>query len=522
MKTINALLVFAFTIVSVTAQNNLQWLKIDSNKVKYDFKYFVRASNNANEALFSIPTKKAFQYPDYCIRTYDKNMMQISEKRIDPQLRPLDYLEGYRNYKVFASTIDPNHDNYIQLSKGLKILVTDENLNPLVEKSYPTQDKKYRYIDLPKFFYSPDSTFLIVVAAKVLNLPKKFNLSRVYYVDVYDQFLKPVWKDSIDEAQIFGRDFYFVNASFNFINNKLIMTGCYNKVALDNNPAKIFLVEFDKPQSYKLVVNEDCQYYLIGLKTYFAKNGIVYMSGVNYNDPGGSAIGVYAKRKLFYIAADISTSTPPVIKYYEIDKDFASKYPDYSQKILESFRSPTQLLLINDDLYYICEERFKSSYGSVDIPEQNSLSTTISLFSEINHFNHISLIKFNSDGEIKWLKMITKKVRANQLWAQAGCRAFRAGNEICLFYYNTDEAPSSKPMSPMMKASELNEKLWVTRSVIGSDGEIQSVGISTIGKDHLITDLARIKQISETRFLLVGVSSVMPYPEVFYSYYDLY
>lgn len=131
MKKILFLLAFAVTILSVTAQNNIHWLKIDSNKDKYDFQYYIKASEDSYKAVFTIPHNKPFQTTKHSIfiRNYDKNMDLQTEVGI-PAESPVNLsITGFQDYNIIYGTMDENNNPMSQYTKNNRIVITDNNMN---------------------------------------------------------------------------------------------------------------------------------------------------------------------------------------------------------------------------------------------------------------------------------------------------------------------------------------------------------------------------------------------------------
>ncbi len=519
MKKLIALQVLMMTVLIVNAQSGLKWQKIDSFKEKYNFEYFIRTGNNTYDAVFTIPHNKPFQATQHniFIRSYDKNMVQVSERGIPAESPRTLYIAGFRNFNVLAGNMDEGKNPFSKFSKDEKVLIADENMNPLTESTFPLHGKRNYFDGLPTLYASPDSSFLIVVASEVLPGKPMKQPPMIYYVNVYDKSMKMVWTDSIKTEQVFGEDVVLNNVSFSFIENKLLFACSIDKKGFSKTPAQLFLLEYEKPQSYKMVLKEDFPIDLISFQVVYNTNGMVYLSGTNHqntNEGGVMGLPGMTKRKLFYIKVDIKNGSAPVIKNYDIDKDFTAKYPDYKLQLMESFRYPTQLLVINDNLYYISEHRYSSTTTTRSASGSTSSTTTY-------YFKAITIIKFDENGGIQWLKMIPRTVETGGIYAQGICKAFRTGNDICLFYYDYLENVTSGRNIPRLISSDL--KLWLAKAMISSDGEIHSRVVSNIGDDKVATEIPNMIQLGDTRFLVIGrrYIGINAAFDVYYSFYDL-
>jgi len=513
MKKLIALLVFACAIMSISAQNNIRWLKIDSNKDKYDFQYYIKASEDSYKAVFTIPHNKPFQTTKHSIfvRNYDKNMDLQTEVGI-PAESPVNLtINGFRDYNVIYGTMDENKNPMSQYAENNRIVVTDNNINPLITKDYPLHGKKHKFTGLPDIILSHDSSYMIVVNSEILT-PDKLSLKEspvMQYIDVYDKDLKLVFSDSVNLDQLFGEKTGVGYNKMDYTHNKLVITCSSNADKIKKTVAAIYVVVVDKPQSYKIIMNKVFDVNNFSFKTIFTKDGKVIFSGVCYTGPGGP-FAPANPQQLFYLSKDVlNPNSSELYRNYDISKTLASKYPEYKKWLWDGITWPNELIFLNGRLIYCSEKLSITSHTS----SSGSTSTTY-------HYKHITLISFDAEGEIEWLQMINKTISTKQNTNDFYCKAFTVGDNICIFYYDwADNIVSADFVDKPRFGGE--NKYWVAKAIITPDGTIQKTMISNTGEYNIRANLGKTIKVSDKRFLLIGTGVSMQTQGGYYGFYDL-
>jgi len=512
MKKLIALLVFACTIMSVSAQNNIHWLKIDSNKDKYDFKYYIKASIDSYKAVFTIPQNKPFQATKHSIfvRNYDKNMDLQTEIGIPAESPVTLAVTEFRDYNVIYGTMDENNNPMSQYAKDNRIVITDDKMNTLVTKDFPLHGKKHKFAGSPDIILSHDSSHMIVVNMEILS-PDKLSLKAapvMHYIDIYDKDLKLVWSDSINFDQVFGEKAGVGIDKMDYINNKLVITGSSDADKLKKTVAAIYVVVADKPQSYKIIMNKVFNVNSFSYKTLFSKDGKVIFSGVCSTGPAGP-FATSTPQQLFYLSKDVlNPNVDEIYKNYDINKTLVPKYPEYKKWLGNSITWPSELFLINGNLIYCSELRIESTSSN-----NGHSSTTY-------YTKHITLVKFDPDGEIEWLQMINKNVQTRSNPADVYCKAFAVGENLCIFYYDWAENIVSAKFVEKPHFS-MDNKLWVAKAIVTPDGTIQKTMISNKGEYNIGACLYKTQKVSDKRFLMIGVGTSLQTQGNYFGFYDL-
>lgn len=512
MKKILLLLVMVLSVISVTAQNDIRWTRIESPKDKYDFKYFIKVSENDCKAVFAIPHNKPFQATKHSvfIRNYNSDLSEYTETGI-PSESPLTlFISGFRDYNVISGSMDENKNPMSQYGEDNRIVITDNNLNPLVTKNYPLHGKKNKFSGAPDLGYSHDSSHLIVVNDEILSLgkPSLKEAPRMKYIDVYDKDLKLVWSDSVNFNLIFGEKTDIQYYHVDYISNKLVITASCMADGMKKIKATLFVVRFDSPQSYKIIMNKVFPYDDFAYQSLLTKEGNVIICGSNMMTMSAPLAPV--KRQLFYLSKDVmNPDVEPLYRSYEIDKNFANKYPEFKAWLIEGIRGPFDLVKIGDNIIYCCEVRYVSTSTS----SSGSSSTTY-------HFKHITLLSFNADGEIGWINMINKSVASKQAYNDHFCKAFSVGNNLCIFYYDyADNIAGAKFVEKPRMVTE--DKIWVAKAMVTPEGDIMKSMITNIGEHDVRANLPRTERVSENRFLLVGSGTSLSKLGNYFGFYDL-
>lgn len=514
MKKLIALLFFACTFMSISAQNNIHWLKIDNNKDKYDFKYYIKASMDSYKAVFTIPQNKPFQATKHSIfiRNYDKNMDLQTEMGIPAESPVTLAIKGFQDYNVIYGTMDENNNPMSQYAEANRIVIADNSMNPLVTKDFPLHGKNHKFAGSPDIILSHDSSHMIVVNMEILS-PDKLSLKAapvMHYIDVYDKDLKLVWSDSVNFDQVFGEKASVGIDKMDYINNKLVITASSNADKMKKTVAAIYVVVADKPQSYKIIMNKVFDVNSFSYKTLFSKDGKVIFSGVCYAGPAGP-FSNSNPQQLFYLSKDVlNPDAEEVYRNYDINKTLVPKFPEHKKWLGSSIREPFELLLINGKLIYCSEQRIEStSYSS----SGHSSSTTY-------YIKHITLVKFDTDGEIEWLQMINKNFQTKVNPADVYCKAFAVGENLCIFYYDWAENIVSAKFVEKPHFS-MDNKLWVARAIVTPDGTIQKAMITNTGEYKIGASLYKTIKVNDTRFLMIGTGTSLQTQGNYFGFYDL-
>ncbi|MCK9613222.1 MAG: hypothetical protein WC401_00015 [Bacteroidales bacterium] len=514
MKKILLLIIMQALLFSLSAQNDIKWISFDNSKDKYDFKYFTRTDIQSPKAVFTIPHNKPFQQTKHSIfiRNYNSNLSEFNETGIPPESPVTVSIGSFHDYIVFYGSMDDNANPMSQYAKANRILITDNDMNPLVTKEYPLHGKRHKFTGSPDIFYSCDSTFLIVVNSEIQNSDKpSFKEAPViHYIDIFDKNLSLVWSDSVDFNMVFGVTPNNDNLVVDYVNGKLVVIASCNAEKIKKIKPQLFIALFDRPQSYKIITKKDFIYEGFSYGTLITKEGKVYVSGLNMVTTVGTFIP--QNKQLFFLSKDIiNTNTEGLFKTYEIDKDFETEYADYKPWLKESIRGPFDLFLINGKIFYCSEHRYYVT----------STSSSGSTSSTTYYFKHITLMCFDTDGQIEWLRMLNKNVASKAAYAEFFCQAYPYENGLCIFYYDYADNISSAKFADKPRVA-IDDKLWVAKAVISPEGEINRSMITNIGAYKVRANLPKMERISGKQFLFVGRGSVLPkYNEQYYGFYNM-
>ncbi len=507
MKKTTAFLALFFVLFQLSAQKALDWKKIDSPKDDYVFKYFYQYTGDVYKGIFTIPTVKPFQSVknQIFVRTFNADLSSYTEQGIPSESPYLVSVTGFKDYTVIYGSTDENKNPMLQYHADNKLLVTDAQLNILLNVSYSVHGKKHRFTDTPSVYRSCDSTHLIVINSEIMAPDKpSFKASpTVQFISVYDKDLQLVWKDSVDFEQIFGKDVPLNNFDMDFMNNKLYVFASHRAVPTKKLKPTLYIIRYDHPQSYQVVDKEIFPNDYFSWKYLLNKKGEMYMCGIN------EVLNSSKNKQLFYMSLDLNApDAKPLLKTYTIDKAFIAKYPDYKFILANYLTYPGSLLLTADGLIY-CSE-----YHAI-VTSSSKYSSSTSYY-----FKPMTFIKFDLDGNIVWLKMIDKNVQSSYKYSEYFCRAFYINNEVVVFYYDFvnnifAEAHKGKPTSPF------GNKLCLALARIDADGNIVKKVITAVGDDGTSADLNRLRQISDTRFFMTGSGINLKTRGDYVTFYDL-
>jgi len=512
MKKFLTSMVLLLPVIFVMAQNDVKWTRIDSPKEKYDFKYFISTTQESSKAVFTIPQNKPFQQTKHNIfvRSYNSDLSNFTETGIPPDSPVTLFLAGFRNYTVISGSMDENKNPMAQYAKENMIIIADNNMNPLVVKTFPLHGKKNKFTGSPVLYTSHDTSHLIVVNNEILSFdkPSLKEPPKMTYIDVYDKSLNHVWTDSVNFNTIFGEKNNINRFSMDFVDGKLLLTASCPADGMKKIKATIYLVSFDKPQSYKIIWSEIFPYENLAYRTLVGPQGNMIISGANMM--GTSAPFGQTKKQLFFLNKDLKNSdAEPVFKSYELDKTFVAKYPEYKMFLAESLFGPFDLFLLGDRVVYASEHRYYSTSTS----SSGSSSTTY-------YFKHITLLCFDNEGQIEWLNMINKSVASKQSFDDHFCNGFVSGNNLCFFYYDyADNIAAAKFIEKPRFVGE--DKLWVTQAIVSPDGDIKKTMITNIGAHDIRANLSATQQVNDHRFILVGTGTSLSSLGGYFGIYEL-
>jgi len=488
---------FFLWIISILlySQNNIQWKILDDNEGEYNFQSIFHVSEKGQKAVFTIPHNRLFRKTKHNIfvRNYNADMTSYTELGIPPESPQLVSIKGFRNYNVILGSMDDNNtENNAVYSKDNIIVITDNEMNPLITKSFSLHNQHNRFKNLPEIIISSDSNYLIIVNSELQNT-QRLSLSYcpvIKYIDVYDKYLKHVWSDSIDSEIVLGRKLQVSNYNFNFYENQLIVTASYEDMFYYKNNAEIFVAVFDKPQSFKILMKKEFPYEGLSYRTLFSDSGKIIFSGYSFKCAALNSTN--PKRILFYLSKDIKfPDNEPVYKYYKINRDFGKKYPNVKSSFKKNFVSPQRLFYKNNKLYYFNDWLVGTAYGS-----------------NTCEFGKIILISFDMEGNIEWIKDIDKSVNIIGLEdepIQYG-NVFLTENGLDIFYYDNIKNVYSNKLKPLRNGVK---NLCLVNAKVSPNGDIIKTIIVNVGNVYVKPDLSMTKKINDNTYLFVGIGTTL-------------
>lgn len=165
--------------------------------------------------------------------------------------------------------------------------------------------------------------------------------------------------------------------------------------------------------------------------------------------------------------------------------------------------------MIKDRLIYCSELRTETTTSS----SSGSSSTTYS-------FKHITLISFDAEGQIEWVRMINKSVSTKHNPTDYYCKAFTVGENLCVFYYDWAENIVSANFVDKPHFGG-DTKFWVAKAIVTPDGTIQKTMISNLGEYDIRADLPGTIKVNDKRFLMIGTGVSLQTQGGYFGFYDL-
>jgi hypothetical protein len=507
MKKFVLLSLIACSVFRVSAQKGLEWIQIDNPKDDYVFKYFYNYSENGFKAIFTIPQIKPFQSVknQIFIRTYDAGLNNYTEEGI-PAESPYELnVKAFKDYTVVVGSTDENKNPFLQYHKDNKLIVADAQMNTLLNISFPVHGKKNKFTGLPSSYKSYDSTHLIVTNTEILETESKafHETPEMHYINIYDKSLNLVWMDSVRFDDIFGKDVPISSYSFNYINDNVFLEAYTGGAPTKKVKPEFFVVKFDSPHKSKIILRKVLQNNSFSWETRVDKSSRMSISGLNYSE------GMGAKKSLFFVTIDLKNEggeTP--VKIYNIDKPFLAKYPEYKSKLPEFLAGPSDLIPVKDGLIYCSEYHMVST------------TTTSSSSSTTYYLKGISLIKFDYEGNIEWIKILDKTTATKSGYYPLFCRAFASKGNIVLFYYDYEDHIFMDKASMKLRFVSDNG-LCLVQAKIDADGNIKKTFVGKIGEDGTKADLRTLWQVGDSRFFVEGNGVKIKTRGNFVSFYEV-
>jgi len=507
MKKIFTFVLLVFVMFNLSAQKGLDWIKIDSPKDDYIFRYFFNYSEGALKAIFTIPEVKPFQpvKSQIFVRTFNADLSKFDEQGL-PSESPIELsVKGFKDLIVVYGSTDENKNPFLQYHKDNKIVIADAQLNPLKVFLYPTHGKKNKFQGIPSVATSYDSTYLMVINNEVLESESKpFKETPVmHYINVFDKSGNIAWNDSIRLSDIFGKDVPINSYSFEFINKKMYLIASTAGFGMKKIKPELFVVRYDSPGSFKIIARKIFTSSQFGWEKAITKDGHMFIAGLNREQ------SITSKKNLFFINIDLKADDgSPVIKSIAVDKTLLVKYPAYKSTLPNNLTEPSDLLLLKDGLLYVSEAHIISTTTS-----SNHSSTTY-------YVKGISLIKFDFEGNIEWIKVMDKSIASGTAFYPYFCRAFVSNGEVVLFYYDyLEDILQAKPGPKLRFISE--SSFCMAQATVDAEGNIKKSFIYKIGEDGTRADLSTMEQLSSTRYFITGTGIKIKTRGGFAAFYDL-
>ena len=494
------------------SQNSILWKEIENNNDEYKFHHIIHTGNQEQKAVFTIPHNKPFKKTKHSIfiRKYNADMTSFSEEGIPAEAPRTVAIKGFLNYNVIYGSLDENIKRDEWMTEPNKVVITDNNMNPLVTQTFPLHNKHNRYERIPEIIISADSNYLIIVNSEVVNAYKpdfKYKISN-YYIDVYDRYLNHVWNDSIIYDYVFPNNNNVQDFNFNFYDNKLVVTALYeNSTSFKSKPI-IYVLLYDKPQSYKIIMQKEFIRNHVSYNTLFDKSGKIFFAGYNIHVAvvGGASVGS-PKNQLFYLSKDInSPEDEPVFKNYDLDDAFTDKYPK-QRKLFQTYYVYPQQLVYNDGiLYYVNDNLIKTTARYTD-----PMKTY--------YFGQLLVMAFDGNGNIEWMNSINKKtvIKEFENLNIPICRVVFKGSDLNIFYFD-----NVKNVYSQKRRSQGNtlKGLCVVNALVTPKGDIKKTIISNVEISKVRADLSQTRFLYDNTFLFVGKGSTLKNMNDFFGLYN--
>jgi hypothetical protein len=483
------------------SQNSIQWKVVDNNNNQYKFQRIIKTGDHEQKAVFTIPQNKPFKKTKHSIfiRKYNADMSSFSEDGIPAESPNTVAIKGFLDYNVIYGTMDDNVKNQEWMTEPNKVIIADNNMNTLVSQTFPLHSKRNRYETIPEIIISADSNYLIIVNEEMVDAYKvdfKYSNSD-YYIDVYDKYLNHVWSDSIIYDKMFPNNNHVFDFNFNYYDNKLVVTAKFENPIWGKPKPIIYVLLYDKPQSYKIIMQKEFTRQQIVYNTLFDKSGKIFFTGYTIHIPAvGNTYAGCPKNQLFYLSKDInSPDVEAIFKCYDLDDDFAVKFPKQKELFGSYYILPQQLICSNNKLYYFNDYVIKTTERYADPMKTYS-------------FGQLFLMSFDKNGNIEWMNSINKRTVINEFEnvnIPIG-RVILKDNDLNVFYYDNLKNVFSEKLKSQGNTSK---GLCIVNAVISSNGGIKKTIISNVEESQVRADLSQTRLLYNNSYLFVGKGATL-------------
>lgn len=359
-------------------------------------------------AILGIPTEKKGkeQLYNYSMTQFNNEFEQLNRLKL-PKNKPTYSQEFiFGNYIVFNGANDKALMNSTR--KENIILFTDREFNPVKEVNRMVNNLDFRFTDDFKLFLSEDSTKLISIAFVNENVGKISGQKLKAFIEVYDLKLEVIWQKSFYTSKYLGNDPKAIQCLM--LNNNKIVIITADK---EGSSSKLRVCIFNDEESDPRVSSFTFEYPIISFKHYLRNSETIVMGGTVSNSD-------YSK-EMFYLEYSLDKNDFGIQNIIKLDKSFASHYPDISKPLNHAY-----------PVYPLTSDKTNQNFmpwgdGSLMIFDGSYY------FDGIYFPCPIAFMAINSEGQIKWIKLIPRLLKT-MFYDFATYSVYKNGDKLQIFY----------------------------------------------------------------------------------------
>jgi hypothetical protein len=468
-----ALFIFCATLSSLQVQGQLKWFDTKENFNDSQVYAYLGEYSRGYGFVFTFPTQKMFSNLKYgiAVRYFNADMDEFVQLDLPGEnIPPFLALRSFGNYIVVYGTGEEKN----QQKGEARVIFLDEELKEVSSKILSLGGNRYIWPESPHAYLSKDSTHLIVdiVEQCIPDKPSMIPDPVIHHFSVFNTNLEIVWEGDIELKKIF-RDKSTWQCSYDFTPDKQFLI-----IGSEVYENKEYLVAYtikdaEEPavKLYSELVSTNNS--LISRYMITPQNDLIMIAYTVY----GEVI-----TELTFIRKNLSNDTEIVKKKYKLDKTFETSFPVYAKKV-KQFPYLRFMFRVND--------------GVVAFGEYFSQMMGYSIRS-------ITMLKFDLDGEIQWIKMLEKEIYVQELSSKYLFSAFQSGDDIILFYNDFPENVKSETFKAGPKITLLSIDCMAMARINSSGEIVERKILNTYKQSVTYNDLQSVYQVDPDRFIFLG------------------
>jgi hypothetical protein len=341
---------------------------------------------------------------------------------------------------------------------------------------------------------------------------KKADKPHSIKVYIIDNTFKVVRTETFDIEETFGQDAVINTLRFDLSpkDELLVFVNFHKKPGKTHFKMANIPVQGDKPTVYDYQLSYETPAY----EWTFDESGNVYISGTVGVGDFIPSVKKNTNRMLFFIPQSLASKTPAKIVTYELNTEFYAKYPEFAKGryLARDLTYPYFLFKMNDGLLYMSENAEKVTHYS---------STTNTSSSSFNAFS-FTFIKFDLQGNIKWIKMLTKQVTVKSGYESLLDFSVFPDEDAISIIYTDAPLNVSRPAGKLVAAKSTATLGTVVARVNGS-GDIKQQVINNPVKSKIFAQPMIVSLVNERKCVIAGYKyKPLSLPDYYFGTFDLF